>query len=278
MGKASDESYGGGDHKLYHEIPDDPRDGGMEYPNYHVIRVPSGSNITLDDTSGHESITVQHATGSAVQFHPDGSVVFRSEKNSYEMVFGNKVIVINGDVALVVNGQLDTRVQGDYNLVVHGDYRVSVEGDHETVINGNDTKHVQKTREVTTQGAYTCLTNGAVEIASLAKMFLGSTKDLKLHSIDESIWMQGYKNIKGLAETEDIVYESGRDTHLFSDNEMKFYSNNSMSIRSDNELKISSKNRLTLKSSNYFAADGSKIFLNSGFAPVTGESDRTWPK
>lgn len=278
MSKASDGSYGGGDHSLYHEIPDDPRDKGMVYPNYHLIRVPSGSNITLDDSKGAESVTIQHASGSAVQFHPDGSIVVRSEKNSYEMVFGNKTIVINGDVNLVVNGQMDTRVEGDYNLVVHGDYRVSVEGDHETVINGNDTKHVQKTREVTTQGAYTCLTNGAVEIASLAKMFVGATKDLKLHSIEETIWMQGYKNIKGLAETEDIALESGRDTHLYSDNETNVYSKENMTFRSDNELKLSSANRLTLKSSNYFAADGTKIFLNSGFAPVTGESDRTWPK
>ena len=50
-----------------------------EYPNNKVTQTTSGHIIEIDDTENAERIHIRHKSGSFVEFHPDGSVVIKTE-------------------------------------------------------------------------------------------------------------------------------------------------------------------------------------------------------
>ena len=49
------------------------------YPHNKVIQTKSGHVIEIDDTENAERIHIHHKSGSFVEFHPDGSVVIKTE-------------------------------------------------------------------------------------------------------------------------------------------------------------------------------------------------------
>ena len=250
---------------LFTEIPADARgDGGMVYPNFHIIRTPTGHNIVLDDTKGHESVTVQHAGGSCIQFLPDGSSIFRSEKDGYEVIFGNKTAVITGKMNIIVNGDADMRVLGDHNLTVHGDMNLSVGGDMRTVVGGTDYKTVAKDRNEDIGGADTTFVQGELEKTSIGKSFYAAYADLKLQSAHSSVGVQANNDIRVWAGS------SGGKACPDDPNRGNIFieSNAGLFLKSTWRYIIAeSMQKLTLKSSNFVAIDGENIFLNTGMAP-----------
>lgn len=269
-----DRPYGAGD-KLYHNHPKDPRDHpGMQYPYYNIIRVVSGSNITIDDTKGHESVTMQHGVGSMIQFLPNGAVMFRSENDSYEVVFGNKDVVITGSVNVVINGQCDMQVEGDYNLVVHGGMRTTVRGNMETVVMGDETKHVNGSKETTVGGAKTLFVKGPYEMISRDRVFMLAKSHLKLQSFEKSVFFQAKNDIRSYSG-KSTVLEAGKDMHQKSAEKFVQESGGAFSTKSGSTLIMSAAEKFTLKSSNYVALDGKKLFLNAEMSDDAGAADES---
>ena len=69
------------------KVAEDARkvEGSGKYPNYWSYKSRSGHNIIMDDSKGNETVTVQHRSGSAIQFRPDGGVHYTTRN-------GNKCI------------------------------------------------------------------------------------------------------------------------------------------------------------------------------------------
>lgn len=105
------------------------RKGSGEYPNYWSYKDRSGNSLAFDSSQGNESVTLQHRSGSAVQFHPDGSLHITAHNGKYEVTFGEDRMTISGAQDITVKGDASLRVYGDYNVTVHKNYNLSVMGD-----------------------------------------------------------------------------------------------------------------------------------------------------
>ena len=151
--------------------PTDARTKGGEYPNYGITKTPSGHVIALDDTKGAESITIQHRSGSMVQMHPDGSVVFRSHKGRYDVTFGDGKMLITGDFDLTVNGGGSLKVEGDYDMTIQGNMHMGVTGNMETVVAGNHNMVVNGNQESAINGNQTTKVAGKTEHTSEGKAY-----------------------------------------------------------------------------------------------------------
>ena len=167
------------------EVPKDARkskDAG-KYPLYYSHKSRSGHVFNMDDSPGAESVTVQHRSGSAIQFMPDGAVVFTNRKNKLEVTFGASRMVVTGayDVvvqdggSLKVDGDYETTIMGDMNTTIAGDYNMTaknmntaVRGNMDTAVKGNQTTKVAGNSEHASEGRSVLSGDGGIGIASSA--------------------------------------------------------------------------------------------------------------
>jgi hypothetical protein len=187
---------------------DEPKDarsesGAGQYPNYNITKTPSGHVIMMDDTKGHESMTIQHRTGTMIQFRPDGTVHIRSNKDKYEVVLGDQKVKITGSHDVSIDGGGSLEVKGNYDMVVRGDMYTTVEGssktmvagDMETVVAGSQVNAVQGDQKVAVNGnqdtyvdgvamlqgdggVNIAATNGGLTMGSADNMVMKSDKQL----------------------------------------------------------------------------------------------------
>lgn len=181
------------------EEPDDQRKTGGKYPNYNVIRTPSGHSIMIDDTKGAESVTIEHRSGSMIQYQADGTVVMRNRKNKTEITFGDNKMLITGQYDITVNGGASMKVEGDYDMTVNGNMKTTVNGNHDTLVNGDQnvmvkgkqdigvgksqsTKVVENSQHVTGQKTYIGSKGGTKLEATGGNMEVKSSGTAKIES------------------------------------------------------------------------------------------------
>jgi hypothetical protein len=226
--------------------------GAGTYPNYHSQKTRSGHTFTMDDSEGAESITLQHRSGSMVQFLPDGAIQFVSHNGQYTFVFGENRVQITGAYDVTVKGDCSLSVDGDYNMTVQGNHNTVVNGDMNitaknmnSVIRGNiDTSaknmstKIEGSTSIETEGLTTISSDGGVAIASSgAPATIISKGDL------------------GIATTGKFMLHAGGAAH----------------IKTDTNMFMSSGGTFQMKGFGQMALDGgSEIHLNSGIA---GEAD-----
>jgi hypothetical protein len=97
--------YGGGFHSL------DPVGGDPQKGTIHVIYCPYNFNsagvaqkahvITLDPTSGNESITIVHAEGMAITMSKDKEILLKNATGSSTLTMGPNGITVTGQINLV---------------------------------------------------------------------------------------------------------------------------------------------------------------------------------
>lgn len=258
---------------IYKNVPPDARDEGLVYPNYNIFRTPSGHNLTFDDSKGAESVTLQHASGASFQFLPDGSSVYRSEKDNYEVVLGDKTVVIKGTVTLVINGNCDTKIEGDYNLIVHGNMTTSVGGNMQTVIADNDLKQVGGNKETAVGKTSSLLVTGPIEQVTDDTMYVGAKNNIKVQSIEKDIYVQAEKDIRMMA-SQDFAAEAERNMDNKVAGNYKIQTKGNYSVNSASKITMSSTQKATLKSTNFVGIDGLKLFFNSNISDPAPEASQ----
>lgn len=91
------------------------------YPYNNTITTRSGHLIEYDDTPGAERIQLFHRTGSYIEILPDGTVVSKSVKDSYQLSDGSLGILTVGkdkDIEVAANdGKIKIIAYGDIDLV-----------------------------------------------------------------------------------------------------------------------------------------------------------------
>jgi ribosomal protein S28E/S33 len=116
-----------------------------EYPKNDVKRTESGHIFELDDTPGAERVHIYHRAGSFVEFHPDGSVVYRTIGNNYQITAQNQFVNIQGSCNITIDGSAEMYIAGDLikkiggNVVeiVGGNYRKEITGDYTELVMGS---------------------------------------------------------------------------------------------------------------------------------------------
>jgi hypothetical protein len=185
-------------------------EGGGQYPNYWSHKTRSGHNFIMDDSKGNETITIQHRSGSAIQFRPDGGVHYTTHNGKYEVVFGENRITVSGAQDITVKGDASLRVYGNHNVTVHKDYNLTVLGNMNVTsknlnrsIRGNmDTtakninKRVEGSSTYNSGGAHSVVSKGNMTVASRgAQTFLAGSKGL--HASVPNQGNMTFKNEKG---------------------------------------------------------------------------------
>lgn len=168
--------------------PEDQRKN-KKYPEFSDTRTPSGHRITIVDTKGEESVTIEHRSGSLIQFQSDGSIVFRSMTNKYQVTFGDDNMLVTGAQNITVNGGATLKVEGDYDMTVKGNSRTTVEGNMETLVKGNMKSAVLGSSEEVVKG------NKAVEVVGtsqeVAKTINKGSTGSMLTSADGPVVLKG---------------------------------------------------------------------------------------
>jgi uncharacterized protein (DUF2345 family) len=103
--------------------------GAGTYPNYWGRKDRSGNWFSMDASEGNETITLQHRSGSSVQFRPDGGLMMTTHNGKYEVTFGENRVTISGAHDVTIKGDASIRAYGNNNVTVHKDYNMTVMGD-----------------------------------------------------------------------------------------------------------------------------------------------------
>lgn len=93
-----------------------PSPANPEYPHNWVITTHGGITIELDSTPNNERFHIYHPSNSYIEIDKEGTMVIRSQKNSYEVVIGNKKKHVKGDEDDLVDGDLSITVTGDVTV------------------------------------------------------------------------------------------------------------------------------------------------------------------
>lgn len=102
--------------------------GSGTYPNAWRRKTRSGHLFEMDDSKDAEHITIQHRSGSMVQFLPDGAVQNLSHNGQHNMVFGENRTYVTGANDVTVDGDSSIKTKGDSNQTTEGGSYVSVNG------------------------------------------------------------------------------------------------------------------------------------------------------
>lgn len=103
-----------------------------QYPYNKAQHTESGHLFELDDTPGAERVHIFHRSGSFVEFHPNGTVVYKNMKDSYSItmadqnvkVSGKCNIYVGGDTTLYSKGSIDIETDGEFNVHCKDDFNV----------------------------------------------------------------------------------------------------------------------------------------------------------
>lgn len=99
------------------------------YPYNKVTQTESGHVFELDDTPGAERVHIFHRSGSFVEFHPNGTVVFKSMKDNYHISMADQFIKVSGKCHLAVDGATTVYVKGDVDIQSDGNVNINAKKD-----------------------------------------------------------------------------------------------------------------------------------------------------
>lgn len=156
--------------------------GAGTYPNYYTHKTRSGHAFIMDDSQGAEHVTLQHRSGAAVQFMPDGAIQFTAHNGMYQVVFGENRMTVTGAQDITVNGGASLRVEGEYNvnakkvnITSEGDMQINAKSLNMNIRGNMDVQAKNKTEKIAGSSASTA--QGAMSMISKFGMTLGSTGD-----------------------------------------------------------------------------------------------------
>lgn len=95
-----------------------------KYPLNHVYQSESGHTVEYDDTPDAERIHIYHRAGSFVEFHPDGTVVYKSVKDQFEVTVADRNIYVGGTCNITVMGDTNIYSKGVLNMESDGDMTI----------------------------------------------------------------------------------------------------------------------------------------------------------
>lgn len=126
---------------------DEPRSPyNAVYPLNHVHQTESGHTVEYDDSPGAERIHVYHRAGSFFEFHPDGSVVYKSVKDQFEITVNDRNVYVGGNCNITVVGDANIYSKGLMNIESDGDMTIKTKANLR--IGAEGTCHIESNRDM----------------------------------------------------------------------------------------------------------------------------------
>lgn len=115
------------------------------YPANHVMETDGGHCFELDDTPGAERVQLFHKRGTFFEFHPDGTSVYRTAKNNFQLVIDNNNVYVGGNcnisavgnVNILSGSNMNISTNGNVNWRVGGTFNLDIGKDMNVVMNGS---------------------------------------------------------------------------------------------------------------------------------------------
>jgi hypothetical protein len=109
------------------------------------METDGGHIFELDDTPNAERVQLFHKRGSFFEFHPNGSTVYRTANNNFQVIFENNNIYVGGDcnistvgkVNIISGGDTNISTKGNANWRVGGNFNLDVGGSYNVVAGGS---------------------------------------------------------------------------------------------------------------------------------------------
>ncbi len=98
-----------------------PSPYAAKYPLNKVFQSESGHVQEYDDTPNAERVHVYHRSGSFVEFHPNGDIVYKSTRDQFEVTVSDRNVYVGGNCNITV--------AGDSNIYTKGVARMESDGD-----------------------------------------------------------------------------------------------------------------------------------------------------
>lgn len=96
-----------------------------QYPYNHVYRTPAGHVIEVDDTDGAERIHIFHREGTYIEMRPDGSCIYKTDGDRFDMTVGSQRQFVQDDLKVFVNGRARIQVEGDVDVATNSTATIS---------------------------------------------------------------------------------------------------------------------------------------------------------
>ena len=100
-----------------------------QFPYNKVQQTESGHVFELDDTPGAERVHLFHRSGSFIEFHPNGTVVYKNLKDGYSVTMGDHHIKVGGKCHIAVDSHATLYVEGNVDVQSEGNVSVQVKRD-----------------------------------------------------------------------------------------------------------------------------------------------------
>lgn len=211
--EASDDSADGTSKSTTPPTWDGPKDarereGAGKYPNYYAHKTRSGHVLLMDDSKGAEHVTLQHRSGSMVQFHPDGKVAITAQNGQYTFTFGENRVKITGAYDITVDGAASMKVDGDYNVTVGKNMNIAVKGDL-NVNAKNFNQNMIGNIDIAAKNM-TAKLEGSNAVTAKGSMALSSKGGFMAGSVNDSASIVAKNQLALLADTGEMMIRSGQ--------------------------------------------------------------------
>jgi hypothetical protein len=98
-------------------------------PYNKTLRTESGHVVEYDDTPGAERVHIFHRSGSFIEMHPDGKVVYKSMGHGFLISMADQNIKVKGTCNISVDGEANIYAKGQMNLQSDSDINVNTKKD-----------------------------------------------------------------------------------------------------------------------------------------------------
>ena len=237
------------------------------YPYNKVTQTESGHIIEIDDTPGSERLHIYHKSGTYVEIDANGSVVKRTKGSSYEIIDRNGKIAIAGRADISVNGACNIFVGNDANIEVEGDVNLKCHNDITAQAGG--TFNMSAVEEFNITGgnvnieAYHTMNvkSDSTFMSANVNVDVRSNAEIKLQSVDIHSVASGTAYNQA---TSAYNIKSGTSTNI--------QSGTAMNIKSSSATYLTSGSDINLLASGNNNLDGSKTYLQSGYATAGSDA------
>lgn len=100
-----------------------------QFPFNKVLQTESGHIIEYDDTPGAERVHIFHRSGSFIEMHPNGQVVYKSMSHGYLVSLANQYVKVSGDAHIAVDGNASIYAKGKIDVQSDSDISIQTKKD-----------------------------------------------------------------------------------------------------------------------------------------------------
>ena len=117
-----------------------------KYPLNRVFQSESGHVQEFDDTPGAERIHTYHRSGSFVEHHPNGDVVYKNTRDGFDITVRDKNVYVGGSCNITVAGDCNVYTKGVHKMESDGDMFIKTKSNMR--IGAGGTLHMESNGEM----------------------------------------------------------------------------------------------------------------------------------